>query len=103
MEKVNNHHLLNLNICLLFLNGCMQSTALLGPTIAVSSTGNIYQAGFAYGTNKAVEGSTGKLPSEHVSNYVKENKRKKIFKHFLKAHIKNTREKFSLVNNIKTN
>ena len=89
--------------CLLFLNGCMQSTALLGPAIAVSSTGNIYQAGFAYGTNKTVEGTTGKLPSEHVSHYVKENKRKKIFKHFLKAHIKNTREKFSLVNNIKTN
>ena len=30
-------------LCL--LNGCVQSTALLGPVYTMASTGNIYQAG----------------------------------------------------------
>ena len=30
---------------LFFLNGCVQSTALLGPAYTLASSGNIYQAG----------------------------------------------------------
>ena len=34
---------------LFFLNGCVQSTALLGPAYTLASTGNIYHAGLSYG------------------------------------------------------
>ena len=40
---------------LFFLNGCVQSTALLGPAYTMASTGNIYHAGLSYGSNQAVK------------------------------------------------
>ena len=40
---------------ILVLNGCIQSTALLGPGITVVSTGNIFQAGMQYGANTAIK------------------------------------------------
>ena len=48
------------NIYFLFLvsvllSGCIQSTALLGPSVTVATTGNIMHAGFQYGANKAIE------------------------------------------------
>ncbi len=36
-------------LSLIFLSGCVQSTALLGPGLTVISTGNVMQAGFQYG------------------------------------------------------
>ena len=39
----------------LFLNGCIQSTALLGPGITVVTSGNVLQAGFQYGANTAIK------------------------------------------------
>ncbi len=38
---------------LIFLNGCVQSAALLGPAYTLASSGNIYQAGLSYGSNQA--------------------------------------------------
>ena len=62
---------------LLFLNGCVQTTALLGPVYTLASTGNIYQASLSYGSNHAVEKITGKSPTENVQSLVN-NKKKKI-------------------------
>ena len=62
---------------LFFLNGCVQSTALLGPAYTLASTGNIYQAGLSYGSNQAVKKITGKSPTENIQNLV-DNKKKKI-------------------------
>ena len=62
---------------LLFLNGCVQTAALLGPAYTLTSTGNIYQAGFSYGSNQAVKRITGKSPTENIQSLV-ENKKKKI-------------------------
>ena len=62
---------------LFFLNGCVQSAALLGPAYTLTSTGNIYQAGFSYGSNQAVKRITGKSPTENIQSLV-ENKKKKI-------------------------
>ena len=62
---------------LFFLNGCVQSTALLGPAYTMASTGNIYQAGLSYGSNQAVKRITGKSPTENIQSLV-ENKKKKI-------------------------
>ena len=40
---------------LIFLSGCFQSTALLGPSMTVATTGNVLQAGLQYGANNAVD------------------------------------------------
>ena len=55
---------------LCILNGCAQSTALLGPAYALVSTGNLYQAGFSYGSSKAVKKMTGKTPTETIKSFV---------------------------------
>jgi hypothetical protein len=62
---------------LFFLNGCVQSTALLGPAYTLASTGNIYQAGFSYGSSQAVKKITGKSPTENIKSLV-DNKKIKI-------------------------
>jgi hypothetical protein len=59
---------------LFFLNGCVQSTALLGPAYTLSSTGNIYQAGLSYGSNQAVKKITGKSPTENIQSLVDNKK-----------------------------
>ena len=62
----------------LFLTGCYQSTAMVGPAITLASTGNVSQAGLAYITNKAVEKETGMSTTEYVSTILEEkNKRTK--------------------------
>ena len=40
---------------LFFLNGCVQTTALLGPAYTLTNTGNIYQAGVSYGSNRVIK------------------------------------------------
>ena len=51
-----------------FLNGCIQSTALLGPVYTLVSTGNVYQAGLSYGSNQAIKRATGKTTSENIKS-----------------------------------
>ena len=51
---------------LLVLNGCVQSTAFLGPAITVASTGNVYQAGLSYGSGTAITKITGKSSLENI-------------------------------------
>ena len=62
---------------LFFLNGCVQSAALLGPAYTLASSGNVYQAGLSYGSNQAVKKITGKSPTENIQSLVN-NKKKKI-------------------------
>ena len=61
---------------LFFLNGCLQSTALLGPAYTLASSGNIYQAGLSYGSNQAVKKITGKSPTENIKSFVDDKKLK---------------------------
>ena len=61
---------------LFFLNGCIQSAALLGPAYTLASSGSIYQTGLSYGSNQAVKKITGKSPTENIQSLV-ENKKKK--------------------------
>ena len=49
------------------LNGCIESTALLGPAISVGTSGNVYQASLSYASNKIIYNATGKTPMEHVA------------------------------------
>ena len=65
-------------LILFFLNNCMQSTAMIGPTMTLVSTGNLYQAGFSYGANKAVEKETGMQTTEYLINKIEDNQKKEI-------------------------
>ena len=61
----------------LFLTGCFQTTAMVGPAITLVSTGNISQAGITFFTNKAIKDETGMNTLEFVSNKIDEGKKKK--------------------------
>ena len=80
-----------------FLNGCFQSTALLGPGITVATTGNVLQAGFQYGASTAIKKETGKDTFSHLKEAIngeKKNEKFKIkFKKLVKKRYESTRKK----------
>ena len=65
--------ILLLLVCFVFLSGCFQSIALLGPAIGGVSTGKIYQAGLSYGTNVIMLQATGKTTTEHMLDILNSN------------------------------
>ena len=71
--------ILLLLVSFVFLSGCFQSIALLGPVIGGASTGKIYQAGLSYGTNMIMLQATGKTTSEHMFDILN-SKEEKLFK-----------------------
>ena len=90
----------SLFVILIFLNGCFQTTALVGPGITLATTGNIVQAGVQYGANKAIKEETGTDALTYIKNSVEEkNNKKKFEKEFIQLvenRIQNTRKKLSL-------
>ena len=58
----------------IFLSGCIQSSALLGPGVTIATTGNVMQAGFQYGANSAIKNETGKDAFTHFKEAVEEEK-----------------------------
>jgi len=90
----------SLFIILIFLNGCFQTTALVGPGITLATTGNIVQAGVQYGANKAIKEETGTDALTYIKNTVEDkNSKKKFEKEFtqlVENRIKTTRQKLSL-------
>ena len=79
------------------LSGCIQSTALLGPSLTVATTGNIPQAGLQYIANETIKKETGKDALMHVKEVVEEENRnrkfKRDFKSMVENRIKNARKK----------
>ncbi len=67
-------------VCFVFLSGCFQSVALLGPVIGGASTGKIYQAGLSYGTNIIMFQATGKTTSEHMMDILNSKETKLLKK-----------------------
>ena len=67
-------------VSFVFLSGCFQSIAFLGPAITGASTGKMYQAGLSYGTNIIMEQATGKTTSEHMLNMLNNNETKLLKK-----------------------
>ena len=67
-------------LSLIFLSGCLQTTALLGPSMTVATTGNILQAGLQYGANTAIKNETGKDTLEHLQDAVENQSRSSKFK-----------------------
>ena len=87
--------IIKLIIILLFLNGCVQTSALLGPMYTIGTTGNALQAGVSYGTSYAVKKITGKTVSENVDSIVDTEELKKELKEnpddffrIVKKHVK---------------
>tara|TARA_B110000008_G_scaffold197313_1_gene195746 strand:+ start:828 stop:1124 length:297 start_codon:yes stop_codon:yes gene_type:complete len=85
---------------LIFLNGCLQSTALLGPGVTLATTGNVVQAGFQYGANKAIKNETGKDALTLVKDVVEEDHKKRVFnkdfKKMVERRVVNARKKILL-------
>ena len=76
-----------------FLSGCVQNAALLGPIYAFTSTGNIYQAGISYGSNKAITSFTGKSAGENIKEIIIIKKDDSEFEKLVKRQVKKTRKK----------
>ena len=81
-------------ICL--LNGCVQSTALLGPAYTLVNTGNVYHAGLSYGSNHAIKKITGKTTTENIKKLVI-NQKTKLKKEAISEEEENYDNFFTLV------
>ena len=81
----------------IFLSGCIQSTALLGPSITIATTGNVMQAGLQYGANTAIKKETGKDAFTHLKDAVEKEqesqKLQKIIKNFTQDTINRVKKK----------
>ena len=65
--------ILLLLVSFVFLSGCFQSIALLGPAIGGASTGKVYQAALSYGTNVIMLQATGKTTTEYMLDMLNSN------------------------------
>ena len=68
-------------ITTVFLNGCFQVLALVGPGVSGVATGNIYQSAISYSLSYGVKKTTGKTIIENVIDMKKQSiTREKIAK-----------------------
>ena len=74
----------------IFLSGCIQSTALLGPSVTIATTGNIMQAGLQYGANTAIKKETGKDAITHLKDAVNEEQDSQKIEEKIRNITKNT-------------
>ena len=79
-----------LAIIFIFLSGCIQSTALLGPGVTLATTGNVMQAGLQYGANTAIKNETGKDALIHLKDVVDEEQGNQKIEKKIKTFVKNT-------------
>ena len=93
---------------LIFLTGCFQSTAMVGPAMTLVSTGNTTHALGTFLTNKAVEQETGMQTHELIVKKVEEQQIKsedlkinKELSSILENNIENKKLVILLQNNIK--
>ena len=77
-----------------FLTGCTSPTAMLGPAYTLTSSGNVLQAGFSYGSSELVTMYTGKTPMENVieitsseNNIQKDTLESDDFKHLIISRV----------------
>jgi len=78
------------------LSGCLQSTAFLGPIYTLGTTGNAYQAGLSYSTDKVITTLTGKSSLENVEDLIESKKKDSDLRKLVKKQIKETRKKLNL-------
>tara|TARA_B100000579_G_scaffold121830_1_gene98054 strand:- start:1111 stop:1437 length:327 start_codon:yes stop_codon:yes gene_type:complete len=101
----------SVGVLLILLSGCAQNTAsLLGPAYTLGTTGNAFQAGLSYGSDKAVTKITGKSLGKNVEELLKKKtkdqktqdqeslKKNKELQELLKIRITEARKKLNLKN-----
>ena len=64
-------------ITTIFLNGCFQVVALVGPAITGAATGNVYQSAVSYSLSYGVQKKTGKTIIANVIDLNKKTQNKK--------------------------
>ena len=57
-------------VSFIFLTGCVQSVALLGPAFTIVKTGSIQQALVGESINQGIKKETGKNVGEHVMQFL---------------------------------
>ena len=77
----------------IFLSGCIQSSALLGPGVTIATTGNVLQAGLQYGANSAIKKETGKDALTHLKDAVNEEQDNQKLEEKIRNIAKNTIDK----------
>ena len=80
------------------LNGCVQSTAMLGPAYTFSSSGSVLQTGLSYGSNKVYTKYKEEKNDKELQETMKSEKRSYELKNLLKAQIAKTRKKLKITN-----
>ena len=55
------------------LGACGTPTAMLGPAYTFTTTGNVAQAGFSYGSDRLITSYTGKTPIENLEDITSKN------------------------------
>ena len=55
----------------LFLNGCAQTTSMMGPTYTMAKTGSIVQAGSSVASSYGIKQALGQSPSEYITSLTK--------------------------------
>ena len=83
---------------IIFLSGCAQNAALLGPAYTLASTGNVYQAGFTYGGNEIITKTTGKSAAQNFKEVLTPKKDDTEFEKLVKRNVEETRKKLNLSN-----
>ena len=59
---------------LAILNGCAQTTSLVGPTYTIAKSGNIIQAGNSFAASYGIKKLTGTTPGEYAMSFVNDYK-----------------------------
>ena len=78
-------------IATVFLNGCFQVLALVGPAASGVATGNIYQSALSYSLSYGVKKATGKTIIENVIDMNEHSKaREKIVKRVIDEELINS-------------
>ena len=85
-------------IFLVFLNGCIETAALVAPTYQLASSGNAYQAGATLASNQAITSLTGKSTAENIKEILKPDENDTEFEKLVKKRVAETRKKLNLAN-----
>ncbi len=84
---MNNKRIIFGLLIIIFLGGCASPSAMLGPAYTLSSTGNVFHAGFTYGSNEMIARYTGKTTIQNIKDisFTKEKNSKNIQKETLES------------------
>ena len=81
-----------------FLNGCVQNTAFLGPVYTYSTSGSVFQTGLSYSSNKIYTKYKEEKNDNDLQKIMKNDKRNQELKNLIERQITKTRKKLKIIN-----